>query len=114
MLYRRRIPVLITEHQQPDGELPPSARVCGNNQKRCTPGFTAFMVRGFVLMLASPVGWKQTLTQILPGARCYAFLDYPDAIHASMLYQTFVRAVRLTGLLVGWHYGRERRGKGCF
>ncbi|OKU45092.1 hypothetical protein AWP51_24180 [Escherichia coli] len=34
-LYRRRIPVL-TETVARRGT--PSARVCGNNQKRCTPG----------------------------------------------------------------------------
>ncbi|HAX6908871.1 TPA: hypothetical protein JTN86_004913 [Escherichia coli] len=43
--YRHRIPAL-TETAARQGDS--SARVCGDNQKRYTPGFTAFMVRGFV------------------------------------------------------------------
>ncbi|EOU83438.1 hypothetical protein WEM_00592 [Escherichia coli KTE27] len=44
-LYRRRIPAL-TETAARQGDS--SARVCGDNQKRYTPGFTALTERGVV------------------------------------------------------------------
>ncbi|EPA7442098.1 hypothetical protein ACQ48B_004832 [Escherichia coli O9,30:H25] len=44
-LYRRCIPALTMTVARRGT---PSARVCGNNQKRCHRVFTAFMVRGFV------------------------------------------------------------------
>ncbi|EGD8734350.1 hypothetical protein DOD88_26405 [Escherichia coli] len=43
--YRRRIPAL-TETAARQGDS--SARVCGDNQKRYTPGFTALTERGVV------------------------------------------------------------------
>ena len=77
----------------------PSARVCGNNQKRCTPGF--YRVYGSrVCPSCSPVlcggGRNRTLTQILVGTMlCLSGLSRCHSCKA--LYQTFVRAVRLTG-----------------
>ena len=80
-LYRRRIPALTMTVARRGT---PSARVCGNNQKRCTPGFYRAN-DSRVCPSCSPVlcggGRNRTLTQILVG-RCYSFLDYPDAIHA--------------------------------
>ena len=94
--YCRRIPAL-TETAARQGDS--SARVCGNNQKRCTPGF--YRVYGSrVCLSCSPVlcggGRNRTLTQILVGTMlCLSGLSRCHSCKA--LYQTFVRAVRLTG-----------------
>ncbi len=61
--YRRRISAL-TETAALAGYS--SARVCGNNQKRCTPGFAARTERGAdcTLIIASPVRWWKKLDHI--------------------------------------------------
>ncbi|CAM8552757.1 hypothetical protein ESCOMA026M_23470 [Escherichia coli] len=56
----------------------------GSNTSRASPVISAVMVRGFVPHARqSCAGVEETghLHRFL-WARCYAFLDYPDAIHA--------------------------------
>ncbi|BAT42095.1 predicted protein [Escherichia albertii] len=88
--------------------------MCGNNQKRCTPGFYRAN-DSRVCPSCSPVlcggGRNRTLTQILVGTMLY--LSGLSRCHSCKArYQTFVRAVRLTGPPGGGlATGRERRGK---
>ncbi len=75
----------------------PSARVCGNNQKRCTPGFYRAN-DSRVCPSCSPVlcggGRNRTLTQILVvDAIPFWIIPMP---FMQGLYQTFVMAFRLT------------------
>ncbi|KZH63320.1 hypothetical protein AWG53_11600, partial [Escherichia coli] len=95
-MYRRRIPAL-TMTVALRGT--PSARVCGNNQKRYTPGFYR-VYDSRVCPSCSPVlcggGRNRTLTLILVSMMlCLSGLSRCHSCR--VLYQTLVRAVRLTG-----------------